>query len=186
MNKTDEAYMQSAIAFAQQKNKIWPFSTLVVDDASGDILVKTTDAAHISPIYHAESYAVHLLATRYMDYRDSGKTLTLYTTAECDPLSQASIFWAGILGFSINRVVYGAPMETISDLWNFGKQMSSRDFNRTFSQSKVVIEGPCMEGACTRLFLAALELHKTFNIKRPSSMLSSNLEDFMNLAALNV
>ena len=49
-----EHYMRQAIAFAQEKNPVWPFATVLVN-SDGDIICKATDCAHISPLYHAES-----------------------------------------------------------------------------------------------------------------------------------
>ncbi len=139
------------------------------------------DAAHISPVFHAETLAIHQLATQYPEFKDSKKALTLYTTGECEPMGQSALFWANILGFAITRVVYGTSISTISRLWGWGEQMSSREFNKTFSHSMISIDGPLLEEECTALFEQARQHQQKLGLKRPGETLSNKLEDFWDI-----
>ena len=175
----DNEYMEKAISFAKSTNKIWPFSAVLVDNESGKILMMATDAAHISPIFHAESHCVHLLATRFSHYRDSGKEMTLYTTCECDPLSLSSLVWANFLGFSVVRVVFGVRHAVLYKQWGWGEQISSRELNKTFTKSPVTVEGPLMEDECMQLFHEAYLHQKKLRTRRPGvATLSNKIDDF--------
>jgi len=118
-------YMQEAVSFAKKVNPIWPFAALIIDNNNKNILIKTTDCAHISPLFHAESLALHILVTK--SNVKSFNTLTMVTTAECDVLSMSSIYWARVVhDIEINRICYGVPLKKINDLWHAGIDISSK------------------------------------------------------------
>ena len=75
--------MQELVTFAQDKNPIWPFASMIVN-AQGKVLIKATDCAHISPLFHSESLAIHMLITKLK--LQNLNDLTLISTCEPDPL----------------------------------------------------------------------------------------------------
>lgn len=106
--------INEAIEFAKQINPIWPFAALIVDE-DGNVLCKATDCAQISPLFHAETLAIHALVTN-IGYRKY-ESLTLYTTAEPDPMSQSAIHWGNVVhDLAIKRVCFGSSLKTIQQL----------------------------------------------------------------------
>ena len=177
---SDTAYMAEAIDFART-NRIWPFAAVIVHDVTGDILVRAADAAHISPIYHAEPLALHVLATEMPEFQDNSETFTLYCTAEIEPMGMGCLFWANLLGFSVSRAVYGATLNAINRIWDWGDQMDSRTFNHTFQHGAMTIDGPIMEKECLALFEQAHQYQETLAMKRPGKTLSMNPADFWEI-----
>ena len=109
-------YIKQAIEFAKVTNPIWPFATLIVNK-QGKIICKATDCAHISPIFHAETLAIHALILGNIKTQGN---LTLYSTAEPDPMSQSAIHWANIAhDFGINKIYFGTSLQTINLLLPF-------------------------------------------------------------------
>ena len=84
-----EKFIREALRYARLKNPIWPFAAVIVDEHD-KILVRVAECAHISPLYHAESLAIHALLSKFG--HDSFRALTLYTTGEPDVLSQSAIY----------------------------------------------------------------------------------------------
>ncbi len=175
--KSDEFYMQEAIDFAKKKNQCWPFSAVIVDNESGRILVKATDCAHISPAFHAESYAIHHLALNF-DYKKF-KSLTIYSTAECDLLSAGAVMSAIITGYNITRLVYAVPQADICDIWKFKYIDSSPFVKRLETKGKVLKE------EATQLFREAKSLQEVINSPHPGKVyLSRDLDLFYELTDL--
>ncbi|WP_160116211.1 hypothetical protein [Legionella busanensis] len=50
MSFDDKFYLNQAIEFAKNKNQIWTFSSLMVDE-NGMILCRAADCAHIHPCF---------------------------------------------------------------------------------------------------------------------------------------
>lgn len=172
--------MQEAIAYGAQVNPIWPFSAMIVDK-EGRILVKATDCAHISPLFHAESLAVHTLIEEHPDRKFDD--LTLVTTAEPDPLSQSAVQWAAVThDIPIRTIVYGCPIAKIQEIWPFGIDISAKEINERSSGKPITFIGPVLEEGCYRLFLQAKERQKQVESDHPGrKVLSKNREDFVTL-----
>ncbi len=141
-------------------------------------MLEATDAAHISPIFHSESHCVHLLALQHPEYRDSELSLTLYSTAEPDPLSACSIIWANNLGFRIDRVVFGASAEFIRNLWGWKAQKGAEFIFQETGDSPIVMESDSNKDECESLFCQAFLHQKKIGLKRPGETLSQSLADF--------
>ncbi len=172
--KSDNFYIQEAINFAKAKNQCWPFSAIIVDNNTGNILVKTTDCAHISPAFHAESYAIHQLALNF-DYKDFD-SFTIYSTAECDLLSAGAVLAAIITGYNISRLVYGASQQDICNIWHF-KYIDTSQFTK-----RLETKGGILQEKCIKLFQAAKLLQEKINDPHPGKVyLSKNLNHFYEL-----
>ena len=176
-----ETWMSQAIEFAKTHNKIWPFSAVIVD-ADNQILVHATDCAHISPIYHAESLAIHILITQ-VDKNSYKRPLKLITTAECDTLSQSAVYWANIVHeLCIEEVYYGLSLEAITTMWPFGIQINSREIMEHSTTPDLKIEGPILNQECLKLFEAAKKLQAKINQDHPTEgIASTKLEDFYQI-----
>lgn len=179
MNYYHKRHMQTAIDFAQARNPVWPFAALVVDE-NDSVLVKATDAVHISPIFHAEVHAIHRFATEYQHLNP--RELTLYSTVECDTMSQCAVYWAHVLGIPIKKVVFGARYEAIRKMWDFGVNITASEVIEKSSDASVELIGPVPEDEYNALFLQAKERKKEIGGPHPGKKaLSPNLNDFYEL-----
>jgi tRNA(Arg) A34 adenosine deaminase TadA len=174
-----EEYMEKAIQFAHAKNRIWPFSALIMDE-SGDILCQATDCAHISPLFHAESLAIHAMIKNRDKFSDQLNNLSLVTTAEPDPLSQSAIHWASIVQeIKINTVYYGSSLGTIEKLWPFGINIPAQEIIDRSATRHIKLEKNVLEQECNKLFLNAKKEQEIINSTHPAKgQLSTNIEDF--------
>ncbi len=172
--QSNEFYIKQAIDFAKAKNKVWPFAALIVDNDSGNIIVKATDCAHISPILHAESYAIHLLALNF-DYTKF-KSISLYSTAECDLLSMGAVIAARITGYNIERLVYGASQKDVCEALDF-KYIDTSNYS-----SKLKVEGNILKEECIELYKKAKILQQEINHPHPGKVyLSKDINDFAEI-----
>lgn len=169
--QSDEFYIRKTIDFAEVKNKCWPFAALIVDNDSGNIIVQATDCAHISPILHAESYAIHLLALNF-DYTKF-RSLSLYSTAECDLLSIGAVQAAKITGYNIERLIYGASQEDICNIWKF------KFFDTSMYANRFLVRKNILKEECLELFKNAKLLQEKINHPHPGKVyISKDINDF--------
>lgn len=172
--KSNEFYIKQAIDFSNSKNQCWPFAALIVDNETGAIIVKATDCAHITPIFHAESYAIHLLALNF-DYTKF-KSLSLYSTAECDLLSIGAVHAAKITGYNFENLVYGASQKDVCEVLNF-KYIDTSIYTRKFK-----VEGNILKNECIELYKNAKTLQQKINHPHPGKVyLSRNINDFCEI-----
>lgn len=172
-----ESNMRSLITFAKERNPIWPFAAMILNN-SGDCLIKATDCAHISPLYHAESLAIHQLITQANAKNMTG--LTLLSTIEPDPLSQSAIYWSSVVQeLSIETIVFGTRLETLMALWPFGIAITAQELvDRSCNYSPQII-GPYCEAECDALFQAAKQRQQEMGQDHPAmDALSHNVDDF--------
>lgn len=144
--------MSRTIAYARETNPIWPFASMITN-ALGEPLCLATDCAHISPLYHAESLAIHALI-------NSGKVptgkLRLFSTAEPDVLSQSAIYWAKIThDLDIVEVIYGSSFATIGNLWKFGIDISASEVAGRAKHYQIRFIQSSLKEECNALFLDA-------------------------------
>lgn len=167
--------MNETIDFAKKTNPIWPFASTLTDE-TGQILCIATDCAHISPLFHSESLAIHAFILSAKKYLKKEK-LVLFSTAEPDTLSQSVIYWAKIThDIEISEIVYGSSLQTISKLWKFGidipsKEIADRARNYQIKFSKFICEKECDD-----LFFKAKARQQ--GIHPSEGILSNNLQDF--------
>jgi len=173
---THEDYMRIAIEYAKEKNPVWPYATLIVDP-DGNILIKATNAVHISPTFHGEIVAINALSTEYPEVQGP---LTLYTTGECCTMCQSAIHWANILGKNITTVVYGSTIETFQELWGHEINIHSKEVIRQSPKNQVVLIGPILENECDQLYLSAKEAQKAFDEYNSASWqdVSNRIQDY--------
>lgn len=174
---TPKLFIKKAIEFAKKRNPIWPFASAIVSN-EGDIICMATDCAHISPLYHCESLAIHMLVQNKKNIQLGD--LSLYSTAEPDPLSQSTIHWANAVHeLNIKHVYFGAGLEFIEKLWPFGIKIPAREIIASCSYNLVTLHKPILEQQCENLFLDAKQYQAKIGIKHPAmELLSSNVEDF--------
>ena len=173
-------HMLALIGYAKTTNPVWPFASMLLDE-QGEALVTATDCAHISPLYHAESLAIHMLITQLKPI--NAGSITLISTAEPDPLSQSSIHWANIIHeVNISRVFFGTSLETIQAAWPFGIDIKAREVAQRSLKSAVTVTGSLLENECNQLFQQAQKRQSEINHKHPGMItLSNNIEDFYHL-----
>ena len=109
-----EELMGELLELGINANPTCPFTACILD-SSGQILVTTCNAIHISPIYTAENLALHVIASEYDCTPEY--PLTLISTSEPDDSSLMSIFWARHQGIHIAEVVFGATRDDIKGVW---------------------------------------------------------------------
>jgi len=181
MNKTEigKKFIQLC-DFSKKTNPIWPFAAMILDE-NGNELIRSTDCAHISPLYHAESLAIHILSKKLNVKNKSN--LTMITTAEPDVLSMSAIYWAGIVQeIKITRVYYAVSLELISNLWPFGINIKSNEMiDRALNASTELI-GPIFTDDVFEMFQSAKNQQLALNKDHPAmGTLSSNVDDFYQL-----
>lgn len=169
--------MKDLIEYASKTNPVWPFATLILDE-KGNELIRSTDCAHISPLYHAESLAIHVLCEKLK--RRNLSNLTLITTAEPDPLSMSAIYWAGVVNeIKIDKVYYGMSLEDLKELWPFGISIKAKEIIDRSTNPNIQIEGPILKDEVNNLFQEAKKIQKQINDKHPGFVtLSKNVDDF--------
>lgn len=167
--------MEDLIEFAQNTNEIWPFAALI-SDQSGRTLVKAADCAHISPLYHAESLAIHVLAKNEVRNLEH---LTLYCTGEPDLSSLISLYWARITHeLKFDQIVYGTSCKTIYELLPFNLNMTLDQNQRISDGLELKMIKGLAEKECDILFKKAKERQIQLNIPHPARLLSKCVENF--------
>ncbi|GEM_PF-4748096 len=179
MKVNDDEYIKIAIQFAKDTNPIWPFAAIIVNE-QGKIICKATDCAHISPIFHAETLAIHALIP-WKKQINLG-SLALYTTAEPDVMSQSAIHWANLVhDLSIQKVCFGSSLNTIQKLWPFGIDIPAKEVIER-SHSKINLIGLINEAECNELFLTAKQEQAKLSKHHPAQgVLSNEVTDFYQL-----
>lgn len=149
----------------------------MIVDAEGNSLLKATDCAHISPLFHAKSLVITKLGFK------NTKQLTLITTMEPDPLSISSIYWSNIVQkLGIETIYYGSTFETLQNLWPFGINLKAEEILERASLLKIALNGPICEKECNKLFHEAKDIQKQIDDKHPGMLkLSQDVEDFYEI-----
>jgi len=175
-------YMQRAIDFAKEKNPIWPFSALILD-VKGKIICQTSDCAHISPLFHAEALAVHVLIQNKTKISKPLGDLILVTTAEPDVLAQSALHWANVAhDLSVTHVYSGATLDTIQRLWPFGIDIPAKEIVERSFNSNIALTDRIMEQECNDLFLEAKKSQEQVDKNHPAmGVLSTNISDFYQI-----
>ena len=112
-----------------------PFGAILVDDVTGEVLMRQGNAE--GDTHDATAHAEFVLASR-------ARKCTLYTTCEPCPMCTGGIYWA-----NIGRIVYGISEARLLEL------TGADDKNPTFSmgadkviaagQKTIRLEGPVLE-----------------------------------------
>ena len=135
-----------------------PYTASVLD-RSGQILVTACNAVHISPLYTAESLAMHVLANEF-DCRPD-QPLTLIATAELDESSLQAIYRARHHGIYITELVSGASREDIQAIWscdpNRPLQEALKQFPDEFRNS-LILHDPVLQTDCRQAFIDGHQL----------------------------
>lgn len=169
--------MRNTISFAQKTNPIWPFASMIVDE-EGHPLCVATDCAHISPLFHAETLAIHVLISAGLE-RNNGK-LSLFSTAEPDSLSQSAICWAKVTHeLDIAHIYYGSSLATIKNLWKFGIDIPAKEIVKRSKMSQITFSNAICEKECDSLFFEAKERQQGNHPAR--GILSAEVQNFYSL-----
>lgn len=144
----DKALMRSLVRFTARSLETEspvPFGALIVNTASGQVLLKALNAvkSDVDPSSHAELRAVRKATKKLKQI--SLKGYTLYTTCEPCPMCMANALWAGL-----DRVVYGA---TIADANQHCRQIhiSAREVSER-SDMPTPVDGPLLRDECNAIF----------------------------------
>lgn len=175
--------MEKLIRFAYKTNPIWPFASVILDD-QGRELVWATDCAHISPLYHSESLAIHALCTDKQ--LSKMKNLTLISTCEPDSLSMSTLYWAGVIQeLKVKHVFFGLPLCQLMTLWPFGIDINARTLIGKAQPNQMTIHAPILTEKVYQLFRDALERQKRINQEHPAfGNLSNSCDDFYSFTYL--
>ena len=153
--------MGELLELGMNANPTCPFTACIID-SSGQILVTTCNAIHISPLYTAESLALHILTSEY--HCTPEQPLTLVSTAEPDTSSLTALYRARWLGINITGLVYGAPREDIIKIWPDNPDQSLKAaldrFPASFRES-LTIHPPVLREECSDAFGEGNELKKS-------------------------
>ena len=170
--------MRELINFVEEKNPIWPFGASIIDE-NGNTLVMATDCAHISPVYHAESLAIHQIALHFP--LENYKNLSIIATSEPDPMSFSSIIWANVTGIPIRNLYWGVSQMTIKNYWEFGIDFDSFQLNQK-SNPQIEITANILSKECEILFKnAKIEQDKINKTHPGKAVLSKDVSSFIYL-----
>ena len=152
LNTTEEGsshedYMQMAISAAKHAPE-YPFGSVIVEPATGNVLATGFNRVADNPIFHGEIDAINQCALVHQ--LKDWSNLALYTTAEPCPMCQSAIEWCGI-----KNVYYGTSIPYLKTLgWNQIDIRAVEVAKRTpFRETQVI--GGVLEKACNQLFQSA-------------------------------
>jgi tRNA(Arg) A34 adenosine deaminase TadA len=146
--------MLQLIQLAQTSNLKYPFTAMIVDNNSGQILctgVNSVGNEH-NPTLHGEKVAINACVNKYGKKMNWHNT-TLITTAEPCPMCMSAIIWAGI-----SKVVYGTSIKYLSELGWKQINIDSHEVLAKAPFSKVTIVGKVMESQTNLLFIKSKQL----------------------------
>lgn len=98
------SYMRTLIQMAKNPSTRSPFTAMIIDNQSGDVLCVGLNPGSASPIDHGELVAIERCVRKYTG-KVNWQNTTLVTTAEPCPMCQGAISWA-----NISTVVYGTSI----------------------------------------------------------------------------
>ncbi|MDO9106197.1 MAG: nucleoside deaminase [Methylovulum sp.] len=145
-----EYYMQKAIALASNAPD-YPFGSVIVRRANGEIVAEGYNQSALNPIYHGEIVAICQFAQshRSSDWHE----FDLYTTAEPCPMCQSAIEWAGIA-----TVYFGTSIPYLlqHDWPQINIRATEISAQTTFRNTRII--GGILENECNALFQKAPQL----------------------------
>ena len=154
-------FMGELLELGMNANPTCPFTACIID-GSGQILVTACNATHISPLYSAESLALHIIASEFDCSTDH--PLTLVATAEMDESSLAALFRAKRRGINITELVYGASREDLKKIWKDDPSRSLsialESYPKPFRDS-LTIHPPVLREECVDAFSEGAELKRS-------------------------
>jgi len=143
----NEHYMRRAIALALKAPE-YPFGSVIVRRATGEIVAEGYNQSALNPTYHGEMVAINCCAQshRSSDWNE----FDLYTTAEPCPMCQSAIEWAGIA-----TVYYGTSIPYLQqhNWWQIGIRASEISAQTHFRNTRII--GGVLEAECNALFQKA-------------------------------
>jgi tRNA(adenine34) deaminase len=139
-----EDFMRRAIALALEVPE-FPFGTVIVKRATGEIVAEGFNQSALNPIFHGEIVAINRCAE--LHHPEDWSKFDLYSTAEPCPMCQSAIEWAGIA-----RVYYGTSIPYLQkhNWWQINIRASEVIFQTPFRKSRIV--GGILEAECNDLF----------------------------------
>ena len=95
-------------------NPVHPYTACIVD-STGQALVTACNAVHISPLFNAESLAIHILSQEFRCKPD--QPLTLISTAEIDHSSLFAVYLAWWQDIHITQLISGCSRTDLDTIW---------------------------------------------------------------------
>ncbi|OED50077.1 hypothetical protein ACH42_01475 [Endozoicomonas sp. (ex Bugula neritina AB1)] len=144
--------MGELLELGMTANPASPYAACLID-GSGQILVTTCNAVHISPLYTAEALAIHIIASEFDCHSD--QPLTLVATAEIDESSLQALYRARRRGINVSELVSGASRADIKSIWtsdtNRPAQETLKQFPVAFRNS-ITLHDPVLQDDCREAF----------------------------------
>ena len=152
--------MGELLELGMTANPASPYTACIID-GSGQILVITCNAVHISPLYTAEALALHIISSEFDCC--SGQALTLISTAEIDENSLQALYRARCKGINITELVSGATRADIKSIWACDSNRPVlevlKQFPETFRNS-ITLSDPVLQDDCRKAFAEGREILK--------------------------
>ena len=152
--------MGELLELGMTANPASPYAACIID-GSGQILVTTCNAVHISPLYTAEALALHIIASEF-DCQ-SNQPLTLVSTAEIDDASLQALYRARSRGINVTELVSGASRADIKGVWECDSNRPAlevlKQFPETFRNS-ITLHDPVLQDDCREAFTEGKEIMK--------------------------
>ena len=142
-DKNDTHWMKIAISAATDcygKCPVMPFGAVLVNESSGQELMRSCNTVYIDSTNHAEMNVMQLAAHYYPGKSQAWwNQLTLYTNAEPCAMCMAAARWVGI-----GQVVYGTSISTQSSFGWGSIDISAASINdhSHFLQTTTSLDGP--------------------------------------------
>ena len=159
MSEYDEL-MGELLELGMTVNPSAPYTACIID-GSGQLLVTTCNALHISPLYTAESLALHMIASEF-DCQPN-QALTLIATAELDESSLQALYRARHKGINVTQLISGASRADIKAIWkcdtNRPVQEALKQFPKDFRNS-IILHDPVLQDDCRDAFAEGGEIFR--------------------------
>ena len=139
-----EYFMRRAIELALEVPQ-FPFGTIIVKRATGEIVAEGFNQSALNPTFHGEMVAINRCAE--LQQPTDWTEFDLYTTAEPCPMCQSAIQWTGIA-----YVYYGTSITYLKEhnWWQINIRASEVIAQTSFRHTTIV--GGILEAECNALF----------------------------------
>jgi len=142
---SDEYYMGIALDLAKHHPQL-PFSAIIINDQTGEVLAEGLNESTENPILHAEIVVINNAIKNHP--ATDWKHATLYSTAEPCPMCQGAIIWMGI-----HRVVFGSSTQYLKTHGWPVIDLAATDLNHKAAFYSGVIKGGVLANKTDTLFI---------------------------------
>lgn len=154
---SDEDFMRVAIDLARRRDRLIPFSAVIVDTRKGVTVAAGVNETLVNPTDHGEVTAIADLMRRadVLEHLEAGlgrlRHLKLYSTGESCPMCMSAVIWCGF-----SELVYGSSIPYIAAKTPFPQiRMRATDVAAAGPYA-VTVRGGVLESETNQLFRDAL------------------------------